>query len=214
MGDKEGAFSGPAGAVKRPRFDTGDSLAAVDLVSEQEWRVQRLRRHARHLHGWGIVCGLWVAPALDPSRPWGLVVCPGYAIGPYGDEIQVSCRAPVDLRDWIWSQPSPKSTHAFVVIRYLQTAGAPRSHRTAECDCDERRTRPSRLADSRRIEVLWDLPSAIPPMKTDICAGEAPGCAPCPPDPHVTLARVQLPGDEGTWVVAADIDCSVRRMLL
>jgi hypothetical protein len=154
-----------------------------------------------------------VAPALDPIRPWGLVVCPGYALGPYGDEILVNCRAPVDVREWIWSQPSP-SADAIVVIRYTQTAGAPRSYRAAECACEDRGTKSSRLADGWRIHVLWDLPPAVPPMNVDICAEEAPGCAPCPPQPCVALARVRLPSDEGTPIVAADIDRSVRRILM
>src|SRR5262245_44888837 len=97
----EGA--GPAGALMRPRCEPGDYLAAGDLGAEQDWRRQRFRRHNRHLHGWGIVCGLWVAPALDATRPWAVVVCPGYALGPYGDEIFVGCPARVDLREWVWS---------------------------------------------------------------------------------------------------------------
>src|SRR5215831_10476138 len=119
MGDDDavGAFGAP-GALKRPRFEVGDGLAAADLSAEQARRVQRFRRHNRHLHGWGIVCGLYVVPALDASRPWGLLVCPGYALGPYGDEILVLCAAGLDIREWIWSRPVGAGPLAYVAIRY------------------------------------------------------------------------------------------------
>ena len=65
------------GALQRPRYAAGSSLAAHDLRTEQRYRLQRLRRHHRYLHGWGVICGLLVVPAGDPRRPWAVQVCPG-----------------------------------------------------------------------------------------------------------------------------------------
>jgi hypothetical protein len=200
---------GPPGALKRPRYEVGDRLAAADLSAEQAWRRQRLRRHNRHLHGWGIVCGLHVVPALDAGRPWGLLVCPGYALGPYGDEMLVSCAAGVDIREWIWSRPADAGRLAYVAIRYADTSVAPRSVKTGECGCEGDRTRHSMITENWKIEVLWTLPErgTLPPF--DLCH-DLPSCAPCPPSPFVVLASVRVPADEGTTILRADIDLSVR----
>src|SRR3989442_1496490 len=86
-------------ALQRPDYKSGIYLAAHDLLTEQRYRLQRSRRHDRYLHGWGVICGLLVVPATDPSRPWAVYVCPGYAIGPY-DEIEVQTPAAVDVREY------------------------------------------------------------------------------------------------------------------
>jgi hypothetical protein len=200
------------GALKRPRFEPADVLGAADLAAEQEWRRQRFRRHDRILHGWGVVCGLLVVPALRPSRPWAVVVCPGYALGPYGDEIIVGGAAVVDLREWVWARPSDTAQTAAVAIRYAEAAGGPRAYRAADCDCDDRTTRASMIAEQYRIDVLWSMADPGAPAAVDLCDG-VPPCATCPPDPHVLLAAVRIPADEGTAIVRADIDLSVRRLV-
>lgn len=201
----------PAGALQRPRFEVGDRLGAASLAAEQGWRRQRLRRHNRHLHGWGIACGLWVAPALDGSKPWAVVVCPGYAVGPYGDEIVVSCAPRVDLREWVWSRPSDQHRVAYVAIRYGEAAIDPRSVRT-DCGCDDSTTRMSGVREQYRLDVLWPKPDAGAVPEIDLCH-DVPDCAPCPLTPYLILAAVRLPSDEGTAIVRADIDLSVRRLI-
>jgi hypothetical protein len=205
--------TGPAGALKRPRFETGDYLFARDLAAEQDWRRQRLRRHNRHLHGWGIVCGLRVAPALDPSRPWTVVVCPGYAIGPFGDEILVGCSARLDLRDWLWSRPSDRARLAYVATKFAESPAAPRSYRSTDCGCDDdQKNRISRVGDRWRIEVLWTAPDPVTLPDVDMCH-DLPPCRPCPPTPYVILATVRLPSQESTPIQRLDIDLSVRTLI-
>lgn len=205
------ANKGPAGALARPRFDARDRLGSADLTAEQAWRRQRLRRHNRYLHGWGIACGLWVAPALDGGRPWAVVVCPGYGVGPYGDEIVVSCAARVDLRESMWSRPSDKHQIAYVAIRFAEAAIDPRSYH-ADCGCADAKTRMSAVREHYRIDVLWTKPDEGVVVDIDLCH-DVPGCAPCPPTPYVTLAAIRLPSDESTAIVRADIDLSMRRLI-
>lgn len=202
---------GPAGALKRPRFEAGDSLGAADLAAEQAWRLHRLRRHNRRLHGWGIVCGMWVAPALDGGRPWAVVVCPGYALGPYGDEIMVSCVPRVDVREWVWSRPAGQPS-AYIAIRFAERAFAPRASGSGGCGCDASRTPMSAIRDTHRIDVLWSLPDDGGEPELDLCH-DLPTCAPCPPSPYIVLAAVHLPPDEGTAIVRTDIDMSMRRLV-
>lgn len=203
---------GPPGALPRPRFEPGDYLAAADLMVEQRWRLQRLRRHNRQLHGWGVVCGLGVAPALEAARPWTVIVCPGYAVGPYGDEILVECQARVDLREWLWARPSDKAQVAYVGIRARESSTSDRAYRTAECNCEDRQTHPSRIADGWRIDVLWTAPDAASIVTVDLCH-DLPPCVPCPASAHVLLAAVRVPADEGSMVMRVDIDLSVRAII-
>ncbi len=198
------------GALKRPRFEADDWLAAGDLAAEQEWRRQRLRRHNRHLHGWGVVCGLWVVPGLEGSRPWGLVVCPGYALGPYGDEILVGCPARVDLREWVWSRPSTSVGVAYIAIRHAEAASGPRAYQAADCGCGDDKARNVIVSEKYRIDVLWSMPDPGTHSVVDLCH-DVPPCGPCPPTPYVLLAAVRLPPDEGTVITRPAIDMSVRR---
>jgi hypothetical protein len=111
--------------LERPRYFARQLLTPVDLTLEQQYFRDRLRRHNRLLHGWGVVCGLAVCrvPETDdgaqgttaprhshgpdnveawPSgaepQPWMLRVTSGYALGPYGDEILVECEKSIDVR--------------------------------------------------------------------------------------------------------------------
>lgn len=193
------------GALARPGFETGEVLTARELTAEQAWRRQRFRRHNRHLHGWGVICGLRVVPALDAASPWRLLVCPGYALGPHGDEILVTCAVVVELRDALWARPSPATREAFVAIRHVDTAGVPRAEAGASCGCDDRRMVTSRVSDGARVDVLWQAPELAAPPAFDLCA-DLPACAPCPVHPHVLLARVRVPADETVRITLADIE--------
>ena len=84
----------------RPNYQTGALLSARDLNDEQSYRITRLRRHDQFLHGSGIVCGLDVFAAPVGRHPWLIVLCPGYAVGPCGDEIEVRSRVTVDIRNF------------------------------------------------------------------------------------------------------------------
>jgi hypothetical protein len=80
-----------AGAtLTRPHFFAGQLLDAATLQAEQDYHRDKLRRHNRTLHGFGIVSGLGVhvEPAADPGGG-RIIVDPGYAIDGRGEEIAV-----------------------------------------------------------------------------------------------------------------------------
>lgn len=178
--------------LKRPEYKAGALFSSRDLADEQEYRWQHLRRHNRYLHGWGVVCGLLVVPVPDPRRPWALRVCPGYAISPCGDEIEVCAAVTIDLADYVWTRPVHRgkpAAEAYIAIRAavdeMNPAPAARPKGAA------------RLCDSFRIEVLWEVPKHAS-VRFDLCVG---GVAPCPvlPDPPVVLlAAVILPSSQRT----------------
>lgn len=80
--------------LKRTHFFFGRLLSAEDLRGEQDYFLEKQRRHNRLLHGWGVVSGLEVE--LETSKEGDSVrVSPGYALDPWGNEILVP--EPVEL---------------------------------------------------------------------------------------------------------------------
>jgi hypothetical protein len=193
--------SPPAGSLSRPHYEEGNYLASEDLRAEQDYRQQRLRRHNRHLHGWGRVCGLRVVPAHDVARPWGVMVCPGYAITCCGDELQVCCPSRLDIRDYLWSRPQIGGTPApaaYIGIRFTEEQHGLVAEQKPSCLCDEA-THPSRLRDSFQIDVLWDMPPKTEGA-FDLCSGRSAPCPTCGENPYIILAVVDLPKGEGQTI--------------
>jgi hypothetical protein len=170
--------------------------------------LQRLRRHDRFAHGFGVVCGLYIYAAPDRLHPWTIGVCPGYAVGPCGDEIEVPSRVLVDIRNFSWSRPYVNGVaqrNAFVGLRFADTAGSPEES-SCDCGCSSAGSGDSstHIQDSYVIEVVWSLETARTPT-VDPCK---PGPVPCPAVPvgrHVMLAAVRLPAFESTPLTDADV---------
>jgi hypothetical protein len=85
------------GTLSRNRFFTGKLLAADDLDQEQSYFRTKHRRHNRLLHGVGIVSGLGVGLEAGPGGDEAvIVVSPGVAIAPDGEELVVCERVTRD----------------------------------------------------------------------------------------------------------------------
>jgi uncharacterized protein DUF11 len=205
------------GALQRPSYEAGSYLAAHDLFTEQQYRLQRLRRHNRYLHGRGVICGLLVVAATDPRRPWAVQVCPGYAIGPYADEIEVQTPAAVDVRDYLWRRPHDAAGDlvrlAYVGIRYAEQQVRPVPRQPPGCRCEETIYDPSRTQDGFPVDVLWQLPGPDGAAGFDVCEQGLAPCPECPESPYVVLARISLPASEGDPITRDRIDNSVWRQL-
>jgi hypothetical protein len=83
----------------RPRFFAGQLLTEDDLNRLDDYIVAKNRLHNRHLVGWGVSCGLEVVCSpCDPGKSRGRVlVRPGYALSPCGNDIIVCQDQPVDI---------------------------------------------------------------------------------------------------------------------
>jgi hypothetical protein len=90
--------------LRRMNYFTEQLLTAEDLGRDQQYFRDRLRRHNRNLHGWGVVSGLGVA-VQDNDGTVTVTVAPGYALSPQGDEIvvaeQVSLAPPAGEAHWV-----------------------------------------------------------------------------------------------------------------
>jgi hypothetical protein len=183
----------PRGALAVPDWHAGGALTAAGLRVEQEYQVQRLRRHLRLVHGWGVVCGLNVVSAGDADGV-EFFICPGYGIGPCGDEILVAERYRFTLRDFLWTQPLGLSVDwVWIGIDATEDAVAWRPAPAAPCgcDCDDAREQVSRRADGFRVVVWWTEPK-IATSGSNVCGGTG-SCPKCPESCALPLAGIALP---------------------
>lgn len=187
---------------ERPRYFPGQVITAGDLTQDQDYFRDKLRRHNRMLHGWGIVCGAKVEIANDANgkpKPWFLKVDPGYILGPCGDEIEIVQTKCCDLRikcaatvtvapnpcaEAVTQVPPAPGGPFVVVIRYRQNGARPVRVSVAGCGCGENPCENSRWLDDYELCVL----DALPPTHLP----------PAPPPPKDCLAM-----PTGYWVALA-----------
>lgn len=83
----------------RPRFFAGQLLTEEDLNRLDHYIVAKQKLHNRYLHGWGVVCGLDVV--CDDCSGGSVVVQPGYALSPCGEDVIVCGDQRVNVCDLI-----------------------------------------------------------------------------------------------------------------
>lgn len=227
-----------SGILERPRYFPRQLITPTELTLEQTYFRDKLRRHNRFLHGWGVVCGAQVClvPKADKSgaEPWKVQIETGYILGPYGDEIVIGTKRIADLRTGsVTSRPGDPAGEltdpwcspvyvarppgwVYVAIKYAEVMTRPVRAQPVGCGCDETQCEYSRFCDGYEIGVLPECPLSHhnPPTLdslANLAKGSLSGCPPCPSDPWVVLAAVKLVAD-GT---ITEIDnCSCRRMVL
>ena len=200
------AAAGPPGALARPDWRPGEELTAAGLSLGQKYRLQRLRRHLRFVHGWGIVCGLNVVSAGDAASPWNLILCPGYGIGPCGDEIVVPQQFRFNLRDYLWTMPAGETLgQVWIALEAgeIPTALAPVP--PCGCGCGDPSYQPTRMRDGFRIALYWT-PPATRPVLFDLCTGGTPSCPACPEECGLIVARIALPQTPDSLLLNSAID--------
>ncbi len=223
------------GIAERPRYFPRQLITPDIMTLEQEYFRNKLRRHNRLMHGWGVVCGALVCPVpcvcgTNSTEPWKVVVKSGYILGPYGDEIIIDCDRVVDLRTrgvaGVCGEPCVEpvdpwcsevyvkreaTSPLYVAVKYKECLARPVRVQPVGCGCDETQCEYSRLRDGYEICVLTCCPEAdeTPPEQFFTC--ELNECPPCPTDPWVVLAEVQF-GDDGT-ITKID-NCSCRRIMV
>lgn len=209
-------------ALERVRYFPRQLLTVDDMVTDQNYFREKLRRHNRYLHGTGVVCGLWVTASPTGAAPWQVAISPGYAIGPYGDEIYVADTVFLDLSrcaagdttdpcDPTVYNPAAKgiATRLYVAIQYAECLARPVRSMASGCGCADAGCEFSRINDSFELGCIAMLPTA--PAVPLICALRTSKAAvPCPPDPSspwVVLASVILPASDAA---VSTIDNTVR----
>lgn len=214
-------------ALERVHYFPRQLITASDMTAEQDYFRQKLRRHNRFLHGWGVVCGLEVVAAPTTELPWQVSIEPGYALSPQGDEIYVAEPICFDLarcgpetipNPCEPSQPLPapnRSLRRFLAIRYAECPTRPVRVHPAGCGCDETLCETSRIRDDFAVGCLLEPPPA--PLPLLLCELRSrknlPLCPPCAEEPWVVLAEIRLPDSVGTQLAPNNINNFVRRQL-
>jgi hypothetical protein len=207
----------------RPRFFPRQLVAATDLNADQTYFRELMRRHNRYLHGCGVVCGLDVLATEGGDGAPCLLVTPGQAISPQGDDIHVPGQQSLPLGAASQCLGPSRQQRLYVALRYHETLAQPVPTLPGPCTLVAGQQF-SRLEAGFQLACLAELPAGCgePPSCGDLTCellratppSRSP-CAPadCPPD------------DAGSWVVLAavkldaaggveHIDYSVRRRVL
>lgn len=100
-------------SLERPRFFSGRLLTAADLALEQQYFREKLKRHNRSLHGFGIVSGLKVN-----VNSGQIIVNPGLALDCEGNEIVI--REAQSIQPEALTATTEGRRTAYVNIRYVE----------------------------------------------------------------------------------------------
>jgi hypothetical protein len=185
-GNSSSTSSCATSVVELPRYYPRQLITSDDLTLEQNYFRDRMRRHNRLLHGWGVVCGALVCPVQIKNAdgtisyaPWQVQVQSGYILGPYGDEILLDCTRTVDVRtqgvsgisgDPCLDLPDPWCTDVFtpptttnqttyyIAVKYLQSMTRPVRVQPVGCGCNDSSCEYSRWHDGYQIGVLDNCP--------------------------------------------------------
>lgn len=191
--------------LERVRFFPQQLVTSEDLNDQVEYVLNKLRRHNRYLHGFGIVCGLDVtAPdAAQNETGYSIAVAPGYALSPFGDEVYVAEAFNWDLSDAIFGGPEvcpPKTPEVlkgclyYAAIRPVACFSRPVRVRADSCGCDDGACEFSRVRESFEYDLLSELPQSYEErnIRLDQKRSGHPPCLPCPTDNWVVIAKLRV----------------------
>jgi hypothetical protein len=219
--------------LERPRFFPRQLVTPDDLTLAQDYMREKMRRHNRYLHGWGVVCGALVE-VNETRSPWKVIIRPGYILGPCGDEIVLDRDICFDVRTRcltaVTGDPCEEVASVsgcggsggrqvregiwLIAVRYKEFPSSPVRVYQAGCGCDDAHCEYSRWRDGYEICVL---PPPCPESHQNAPPISLPAPAPVtvclqpPADPWVILARVVVTAQG----VVSEIDnCGCRRVVL
>jgi hypothetical protein len=227
--------------LERPRYYPRQLITPTEMTLEQNYFRDKMRRHNRLLHGWGVVCGAQVClvpkPAQSDAEPWKVAIHPGYILGPDGDEILIDRERIVDLRTEglisACGQPAGEADDPwcsdvfvrrreedgvitlYVAVKYKEILSRPVRAQPANCGCNDTQCEFSRFCDGYEIGILNHCPDSHqnPPAVNldELFATELRDCPACPIDPWVVLAKVVV---DSTGVIQEIDNCHCRRIIV
>ncbi len=205
----------PTTGLERTRYFARQLVGHDDLEQDQIYVADRLRRHNRFLHGWGIACGLVVSRCgtedgeLDPCL---VKVSAGYGLDPFGNEVFVPEAVVIDLchqdggRGLVcppavdpWCAPINtirSGEPRYLAVRHLEIPVKPVLGPVG-CSCSDVSCEYSRIRDWYEFSLLDELPAHY----DQPCAGFGRRCStvgtclPCPESGWIVLATVVVDGD-------------------
>jgi hypothetical protein len=216
--------------LERVNYFDGQIMTARDMLAEEQYFLQKIRRHNRFLHGWGVAAGLGVSAAPIPDEPGRIRIDCGYALSPQGDEIYVpepfcydlmrcgigAVSDPCEPGFTTTVRPAGENLRLYIALRYTECPTRPvRTHPTG-CGCDSSGCAYTRIRDDYTVECLLELPATHRPERMPmLCelrqAGQVPPCPTCPEEPWVVIAQVSW--NPNRAIANDDINYLVRRQV-
>ena len=145
-------------------------LTADDFTAEQNYFIQRLQRHNRYLHGWGVVSGFNVQ-----VQDGVIVVEPGYAIDCAGNDLLMECQAELE-------RTKVRGT-LYVVLEYCEWDSDPVPSLMETDSAAQSAQVYSRVVEGCRVGITSVDPNAGH-------AGMGPGTPGCGCQHPITIARL------------------------
>jgi len=220
-------------APQRNKYFNGKLMTARDFEDEQAYHIEKRKHHHRYLHGYGIVCGLRVVPTHPAQRRY-VIVEPGVALDPWGREIVVCEPTECELIEGGEPERCDKSNSLYIVLEYRETGAEPIPIPGEPCSSEEENIAPSRIRETFQLSLRPEPPDEEDEVSRRICKTfinairegvrqeelhrllcecVSHPCHPRAPDPAVTLARIDIPG-EGSITEGQIDNCSHRHLAL
>lgn len=173
---------------ERLNYADGNRLTLRDLITEQNFHLEQIRRHRLAAHDWGILTGLDVVLREDG----GLMVTPGYAVDGYGRPLLLEVPIAIPADAFLDRDTNRLDLH-LVYAQRVERGGAPPRCGVPEGDRIVERPflRLSLPELSRRPR--W-LPPGVPSADLDYTAAD-PGVPADEPWP-IYLGRARYTPDE------------------
>lgn len=196
-----------ANGLDRPLYFDRQLLIADDLSLEQGFEDRRLALLARNVLGWGVASGFRLSTRPPSPVPDGvdLVISPGFALTPLGDEVYLPqdvviddiaavmariCGTPADCTIVEEGAGNAKASRvdqagrAWIIARPAPLDGGPRPGMPEGCAHPGNNTHPSRRCGGASIEIACSLlpphnaaPADLAQLHTAVCGPWGPPLA-------------------------------------
>lgn len=157
---------------KRVRYSNGLVLGVDEFVQEELYLLEKHRLHNRSLHGYGTLCGLKFEVE-ETEGNWDVMVAPGIALNPKGQEIRVPEAMCSSLDSWVFNHgdeieqqlggpevtppPAPISIYLVLCQRECETDYVPVP--SGPCQSLDKTSVASRIADDFELVMQLEPPA-------------------------------------------------------
>lgn len=160
----------------RNHYFFGKLMDVPDFDVEQQYVVEKFKRHHQRLHGTGVICGLEVTAHANPAcRDRYVVIKPGAALDCCGNEILVLNEEILDIQAFpevtklieAAADDGEATDHVLqFCVRYRECPTEDVPVLYDECGCDDTRCAPNRILETYVFDVLVvpDLPAPAAPF--------------------------------------------------